>query len=273
MRAHLYLTITDNQGNVQTGVGVRILEQTTLAADGTPNADVPLAATLYSGPDPAHSTVVPNQFVCDTGVVDLWLDTPQYVKIGVTPLAGAEWFIDGILAAAPPAAASGGGGSAGGGPRGTARADCWNTVQVNDASAGSQMRPADGWDFSTIDAGDKVPTLSTSLTPLGSGQSASVQVAEAGWYSVRLYVTSAQWSPGAVPGAVDVGFTFTGMSGYYYPTWRRTPLAEVGSPKIAESFEYGPIYLPANGLITPSLVWAGTKACTGAQFTVDVTAW
>lgn len=111
-RAHLYQVLTDAEGNVLTGATVRVLEPDTPDVDGSPLPEAPIGQTLYDGRFPAFSDTVPNEYVCDTGVVSLWVDAPQYVQLAITPVDGTEYKIDSLAAITPQPDVSGGGTSA-----------------------------------------------------------------------------------------------------------------------------------------------------------------
>lgn len=102
MRAHLYQVIADEAGNIQPGTQVRLL-----APDADPADAVSLDAQVYVSK--TGTATVGTMFVSETGVVDVWLDVPQYVMIGLTPPGGTEYFIDNVLAAAPASGTGGGG--------------------------------------------------------------------------------------------------------------------------------------------------------------------
>jgi hypothetical protein len=94
MRAHLYKAITDTSGNVQLNTVVRVLQ---------PNATPPdvtlLSDTVYA--DFGDDTVLGTSFTVANGVVDFWLDNPQYVMLGLTPPGQLEYFIDNVVVDSP----------------------------------------------------------------------------------------------------------------------------------------------------------------------------
>lgn len=91
MRAHLYQVITDDQGNIQPGTQVRLL-----TPDAAPGDAQPYPGKVWAtktGPDALDVT-----FTADTGVIDVWLDAPDYVMLGLTPVGASEYFIDNVAA-------------------------------------------------------------------------------------------------------------------------------------------------------------------------------
>ncbi len=84
-RAHVVKTLRDAAGDLILGSSVRVLE------DGT---GTPLPASLFVGP--TLNDVFSNPFVCSTGIVDFYLDTPTRVRLGITPSGGFETIYDGV---------------------------------------------------------------------------------------------------------------------------------------------------------------------------------
>lgn len=84
-RAHLYLPIASAAGDVLEGISVRLLDP------GTTN---PIADTVYSGPSGGGSYAQP--YTVATGVLDVYLDAPRRVRIGVTPPGQAEFFLEDV---------------------------------------------------------------------------------------------------------------------------------------------------------------------------------
>lgn len=81
-RAHLYRPIQDNLGNIRTGAVVRVLD---------PATDQAIVEPLYAyetGPD-----TLTNPFTANSGVVDIYLDQPRRVKLGIRVGFEAEFFI------------------------------------------------------------------------------------------------------------------------------------------------------------------------------------
>ena len=94
MRAHLYKVITDADGTIQPGTVVRVLQP-----DVEDNGEVLLVDTLFD--DKVFMSGRTNPFTTTTGVVDFWLDTSQYVCLGLTPPEAVEYFIDNVEVSAP----------------------------------------------------------------------------------------------------------------------------------------------------------------------------
>jgi hypothetical protein len=84
-RAHLYVVAQDPAGNAIENATVRLLQP------GTTNL---IADPIY--PDSTTPTAGLNPFVTATGMVSVYLDTPQRVRIGVAPPGAAERFIEDI---------------------------------------------------------------------------------------------------------------------------------------------------------------------------------
>lgn len=100
MRAHMYLPVVNATGDIQ-APSVRLLEPgtTTLINDsGTPTP-------IYTAD--TGSTTQANPWVPTGGVIDVYLDYPRRVRIGVTLPGQGELFIEDqdILPASPNAAA------------------------------------------------------------------------------------------------------------------------------------------------------------------------
>jgi len=112
MRAHLLQTLCDYEGNVLYGVTVQMSEASTYDVDGNPVSGGPLAAALWDGPDPNHSAETSTTQVLPDGILDVWLDEPQYVRLGVTPVGAAEQSIEGVAVLVPTTGGGGGGGLA-----------------------------------------------------------------------------------------------------------------------------------------------------------------
>lgn len=83
MRAHLYRPITDSLGNVRQGAVVRVLK---------PGTEIAVIDPIYAsdtGVEPLS-----NPFTTSSGVVDIYLDEPQRVRLGIRIGSGAEFFIN-----------------------------------------------------------------------------------------------------------------------------------------------------------------------------------
>lgn len=94
MRAHLYKPIMDISGDLQSNIAVRILQPDAMPEDALPIEDPVFAAKT-------GATEVGDAFEITNGVIDVWLDNPQYVMLGLTPLGLMEYFIDNVAVLAP----------------------------------------------------------------------------------------------------------------------------------------------------------------------------
>lgn len=84
-RAHLYYVATDVAGNAQANASIRFLQ---------PGTTTPIAAPVFA--DGTTVTALPNPFITASGVVSIYIDTPQRVDIGVTPVGATESIIPDI---------------------------------------------------------------------------------------------------------------------------------------------------------------------------------
>lgn len=84
-RAHLYAVAQDPAGNAIENAVVRILQP------GTENL---LADPIYA--TDTDVTAMPNPFTTPSGAISVYLNTPQRVRIGITPPNAAERFIEDI---------------------------------------------------------------------------------------------------------------------------------------------------------------------------------
>jgi hypothetical protein len=83
-RAHFLKTLVDSQGNVQPGCVVKVL---------VPLSATPISGTLWTDNTTTTSSLT-NPFVTSDGVVSFYLDTPQRVRLSVTPPGGTEVFFE-----------------------------------------------------------------------------------------------------------------------------------------------------------------------------------
>lgn len=84
-RAHLYMVAQDLAGNALENAVVRVLQ---------PGTENPIAAPIYA--TDTDVSAMPNPFTTISGLVNFYVDTPQRVRIGVTPVSGVERFIEDI---------------------------------------------------------------------------------------------------------------------------------------------------------------------------------
>lgn len=84
-RAHLYYVITDVAGNAQQNASVRLLQ---------PGTTTPIASPFFA--DATTTTAMSNPFVTPSGVVSVYIDTPQRVDLGLTPVGATETIVNNI---------------------------------------------------------------------------------------------------------------------------------------------------------------------------------
>jgi hypothetical protein len=93
MRAHLYRTIlkSDASGPLDPGAQVRVLQ---------PDSSLIIPGTLYA--DGSSGTTLNNPLTLAGATLDLYLDTPQRVDLGITPAgSGTEYVVHGQDAILP----------------------------------------------------------------------------------------------------------------------------------------------------------------------------
>jgi hypothetical protein len=95
MRAHLYQVITDTNGAVKANTVVRVLQ-----ADSDPAASVLVTDPIYASK--TGVTTVGSTFTAADGIIDVWLDSPGFVMLGLTAPGMVEYFIDNVLATSVP---------------------------------------------------------------------------------------------------------------------------------------------------------------------------
>lgn len=93
-RAHLYRPITDASGDLQEGTIVRVL-----MPDADPSAAVSVTDPVYSSK--IGTATLGSTFTAANGVVDLWMDNPQFVMLGLTPPGDNEFFVDNVAVMGP----------------------------------------------------------------------------------------------------------------------------------------------------------------------------
>lgn len=86
MRAHLYRPIQDSLGNVMGNVTVRVLQ---------PGTVTPVADAIYPSDDPA-AVALGNPYTATNGVVDIYMDRPQRVRLGLQSGTDPEFFFDNL---------------------------------------------------------------------------------------------------------------------------------------------------------------------------------
>lgn len=95
MRAHLYRVITNAAGDAQDGTVVRVLQPDALPVEAVPVTDPVFA-------DKVGVTEAGTIFTATNGIIDVWMDTPQYVMLGLTAPLQVEYFVDNVSVLAPP---------------------------------------------------------------------------------------------------------------------------------------------------------------------------
>jgi hypothetical protein len=85
-RAHLYRPITDNEGNVVPNTTVTLFE---------PGTTQVLGQTLWTDPNSLLTPQV-NPWTTSDGYIDVYLDTPQTVRIGLQAQGAEQTFIDNV---------------------------------------------------------------------------------------------------------------------------------------------------------------------------------
>jgi hypothetical protein len=84
-RSHFYRPIRGADGQLLAGCVVRVLN---------PGSTAPIPFSMYNSA--TGSDVRPNPFDCPSGLIDLYVEAPCTVRLGVTPPDAAETFIDNI---------------------------------------------------------------------------------------------------------------------------------------------------------------------------------
>lgn len=84
-RSHYYGVAQDVAGNALENAVIRILQ---------PGTENPIAAPIYATDTDVAAT--PNPFTTASGVISVYVDTPQRVRLGITPPGAVERFIDDI---------------------------------------------------------------------------------------------------------------------------------------------------------------------------------
>jgi hypothetical protein len=261
MRAHLYKAITDIHGDVQNGTVVRILQP-----DAVPASAVLITNTVFTkkiGATEAGST-----FTVDDGIIDVWLDTSQYVMLGMTPPGQQELFIDNVAVFAPSVP----GGS--GGSNGPLWVHTLTQDLVSNNGSSSAFEAAIWLDGQAVygdiagelAGGSKYITLLDPLTdPLLGGTIASVQL---------TYDVTWTANPGAVVAIMNPYFSLAPVvpSGTVSPFGIYNDLTglwashgEVSMPP--QRFDAG----PSTGF-EAGLMWENTAPATG-QLVATVTKW
>ena len=95
-RAHLYRPITNSSGDVLPNTVVRVLQ-----TDATPSLATAVSATVYGSK--TGTDLIGATFTATTGVIDLWMDDPQFVTLGLTPPGKQEYFITNVPVVGPQA--------------------------------------------------------------------------------------------------------------------------------------------------------------------------
>lgn len=157
-RSHLYMVAQDLAGNALENAVVRILQP------GTENL---LAAPIYA--TDTDVAAMPNPFTTVSGLVNFYVDTPQRVRIGVTPVSGVERFIEDIDVGS----AGGGGGDSDhvGGGSGSTKVGLDATSDGTDSLAIAQQ--ASGGGNNSVAAGFAASAAGLNSTAVGSASTAA----------------------------------------------------------------------------------------------------
>jgi len=92
LRGHFNRAVMDRAGNLIPGCTIRLID----SADGITTLSDPIYTTGIG------TGTLPNPFICDTGVIDFYLESPKRVRIGVTkPGSGVEVVFDAADVLAP----------------------------------------------------------------------------------------------------------------------------------------------------------------------------
>jgi hypothetical protein len=84
-RSHYYSVAQDTAGNALENAVVRVLQP------GTQN---PIAASIYA--TDTDVVAMANPFTTASGQVSFYIDTPQRIRLGITPVGGVERFVEDI---------------------------------------------------------------------------------------------------------------------------------------------------------------------------------
>lgn len=84
-RAHLYMTIVDDEGNLQKGAEVRLLQ---------PHTTNPITVPIYE--TDSGTTVIGNPWIAESGIIDVYLENPMRVRIGLQTGNSIEQYIEDI---------------------------------------------------------------------------------------------------------------------------------------------------------------------------------
>lgn len=84
-REHLYMLVVDREGNLQEGAEVRILQ---------PHSTNLISVPIYESDE--GSNIIGNPFEADEGIIDIYVDDPLRVRVGLRIGSSAEQFIEDI---------------------------------------------------------------------------------------------------------------------------------------------------------------------------------
>jgi hypothetical protein len=157
-----------------------------------PEDHIPIVDPVFVGK--VGDTEVGWSFTVATGNIDVWLDTPQYVMLGVTPPGSAEYFIDNVAVLAPTVSVSGTG------------SPLW--IARFESSSGTGATALDDWSAT-------VPTALYGDIGLLHGDTEGVGIVldEPGIYT-GVFMAELQWE--SDPGHVTVFVGKTGMDFFSY---------------------------------------------------------
>lgn len=84
-RSHLYLPIVSAAGDIISPIVVRLL---------VPGTTTLITDTVYSGVTGSGAYTPP--FLVNSGVVNVYLNAPRRVRLGITPSGQSEFFLDDV---------------------------------------------------------------------------------------------------------------------------------------------------------------------------------
>lgn len=271
MRAHLYKAITESHGEVQYGTAVRILQP-----DVAPDSASPISDTVWAaktGDVEAGTT-----FTITTGVIDVWLDTPQYVMLGLTPPNQGEYFIDNVAVLAPGTSASivsnDGSPVVITGPPSSGKiivADTGTTAHwATPSSGGGPLGLNDLYSSGLTTSGDgSAPddwTWGTPVDSTGLGGPVFVTLvsdhptlATVGWYELQFWwniLFTAAESPAVVTFSISVGDDGASNSEWWSPVLEMPP-GSAGKKSAVGKQDLGPFYSDGTARFNPTVRFQG----------------
>lgn len=157
-RVHFYAVAQDSAGNAQENAVIRILQ---------PGTENPVASPIYA--TDTDVSAMANPFTTASGLISFYMDTPQRVRIGITPVSAAERFIEDMDVGGT----SGGGGDSDhvGGGSGSTKVGLDATSDGANSVAVAQQATASG--DNSVAAGYAAQSSGLNSTAMGSAAVAS----------------------------------------------------------------------------------------------------